>query len=42
MLDVLERDDHVDPGPACARLGVELTPLARTLARCVGPAAEPA
>jgi NADH dehydrogenase len=31
MLDVLERDDRVDPAPACRALGLELTPLERTL-----------
>jgi NADH dehydrogenase len=36
MLEVLEHDDRVDPGPACARLGVTLTPLDTTLRRCVG------
>jgi NADH dehydrogenase len=35
MLDVLERDDSIDPGPACARLGLELTPLDDTLRRCL-------
>jgi uncharacterized protein YbjT (DUF2867 family) len=35
MLDVLERDDCIDPGPACARLGLELTPLDDTLRRCL-------
>lgn len=35
MLDVLERDDAIDPGPACARLGLELTPLDETLRRCL-------
>jgi NADH dehydrogenase len=35
MLDVLERDDSIDPGPACARLGLELTPLDETLRRCL-------
>jgi hypothetical protein len=27
MLGVLERDDAIDPEPARARLGIELTPL---------------
>jgi NADH dehydrogenase len=42
MLEVLEHDDRVDPRPACAALGLDLTPLDDTL-RCVvaGPA-EPA
>lgn len=35
MLGVLERDDSIDPGPACARLGLELTPLGETLRRCL-------
>jgi NADH dehydrogenase len=35
MLEVLERDDSIDPGPACARLGMELTPLDETLRRCL-------
>jgi NADH dehydrogenase len=32
MLGVLEHDDDIDPRPAAARLGLELTPLERTLA----------
>jgi NADH dehydrogenase len=32
MLGVLEHDDRIDPFPAAARLGLELTPLERTLA----------
>jgi len=36
MLDVLEHDDRVDPGPACRCLGLALTPLDDTLRRCVG------
>lgn len=36
MLGVLERDDAIDPGPACARLGgLALTPLDETLRRCL-------
>ncbi len=35
MLDVLEQDDRIDPGPACARLGLELRPLDDTLRRCL-------
>ncbi len=31
MLGVLEHDDCIDPRPAARRLGLELTPLARTL-----------
>lgn len=37
MLDVLQHDDRVDPTPACEALGLSLTPLDQTLARCVGP-----
>lgn len=37
MLGVLEHDDAIDPGPACERLGIELTPLDETLRRYVGP-----
>lgn len=37
MLDVLARDDAIDPKPACDALGLELTPLAETLSRWVGP-----
>jgi hypothetical protein len=32
MLGVLEHDDRIDPLPAARRLGLALTPLARTLA----------
>ena len=32
MLGVLEHDDRIDPLPAARRLGLELTPLAETLA----------
>jgi NADH dehydrogenase len=35
MLGVLEQDDQIDPGPACARLGLTLTPLDETLRRCL-------
>jgi uncharacterized protein YbjT (DUF2867 family) len=35
MLEVLERDDRIDPSPACARLGLSLTPLDETLRRCL-------
>jgi NADH dehydrogenase len=35
MLGVLEQDDSIDPGPACARLGLKLTPLDDTLRRCL-------
>jgi NADH dehydrogenase len=37
MVGVLDHDDVVETGPACARLGLDLTPLDRTLERCVGP-----
>ncbi len=39
MLEVIAQGDCIDPEPARARLGVELTPLAETLARCCGPEA---
>jgi len=42
MLGVLQHDDQIDPGPACTRLGITLTPLEATLRRCVGPDAETA
>lgn len=42
MLGVLESDDCIDPAPACARLGLTLTPLDETLRRCAGPDAEAA
>lgn len=42
MLGVLECDDCIDPAPACARLGITLTPLDTTLRRCAGPDAEAA
>ena len=35
MLGVLEHDDRIDPAPACRALGLELTPLAETLRRCL-------
>ncbi|MBW2418781.1 MAG: NAD(P)H-binding protein [Deltaproteobacteria bacterium] len=37
MLEVLQHDDDIDPGPALARLGIALTPLDDTLRRYVGP-----
>ncbi len=40
MLGVLDHDDRIDPAPACAQLGLTLTPLAETLRRSVGPEAE--
>jgi len=39
MVGVLAHDDIVDSGAACKQLGIELTPLGRTLQRCVGPQA---
>lgn len=42
MLEVLERDEAIDPAPACRRLGLVLTPLDTTLRRSVGPDAEAA
>jgi hypothetical protein len=33
MLEVLERDDRVDPAPACRALRLELAPLDATLRR---------
>jgi NADH dehydrogenase len=35
MLGVLERDDCIDPAPACRALGITLTPLDDTLRRCL-------
>lgn len=34
MLGVLDHDDRIDPGPACERLGIALTPLDDSLRRC--------
>ena len=36
MLGVLQHDDHIDPAPACAALGVTLAPLDETLRRSLG------
>jgi NADH dehydrogenase len=36
MLGVLDHDDHIDPAPACAALGIILSPLDETLRRCFG------
>lgn len=36
MLEVLEQDDCIDPEPACARLGLALTPLEATLRASLG------
>ncbi len=36
MLGVLEHDDDIDPAPACAALGITLTPLDETLRRSLG------
>jgi hypothetical protein len=33
MLGVLDHDDDIDPAPAAARLGIQLTPLDETLRR---------
>jgi len=42
MLGVLEHDDCIDPEPACARLGLTLTPLDDTLDRTfAAPQARP-
>ncbi len=38
MLGVLDHDDAIDPGPAAQILGISLTDLETTLARCVGDA----
>jgi NADH dehydrogenase len=40
MLGVLQHDDRVDTGPACARLAIDLTPLDDTLAHCLRDAPE--
>ena len=37
MVGVLDHDDDIDPGTACEQLGLSLTPLDETLAKCVGP-----
>jgi NADH dehydrogenase len=37
MVGVLHHDDDVDTEETCERLGIRLTPLDRTLRRCVGP-----
>ena len=37
MVGVLDHDDVVDAEGTCERLGIRLTPLDRTLRRCVGP-----
>jgi NADH dehydrogenase len=37
MVGVLHHDDVVDTEETCERLGIRLTPLDRTLRRCVGP-----
>jgi NADH dehydrogenase len=39
MLEVIALDDAVDPEPARARLGIQLTPLDETLRRACGPEA---
>lgn len=35
MLGVLDHDDHIDPGPALAALGLSLTPLNQALRLCL-------
>jgi uncharacterized protein YbjT (DUF2867 family) len=35
MLEVLEENNRIDPAPACAQLGLTLTPLDETLKRCL-------
>lgn len=35
MLGVLDHDDHIDPAPALAALGMSLTPLDQALRRCL-------
>jgi len=35
MLGVLQHDDRIETGPACQRLGIELTSLNETLAHCL-------
>lgn len=40
MFEVLQHDDRVDPGPACKRLGIALTPLDETLRHCLRPETE--
>jgi NADH dehydrogenase len=37
MVGVLDHDDVVDSAATCERLGIRLTPLERTLRRCIGP-----
>jgi len=34
-LEVLDRDDRIDPEPGRRRLGIELTDLDVTLAKCL-------
>jgi len=41
MLEVLERDDRIDPTPACRALGLDLTPLDATLRRALESAPAP-
>ena len=40
MLDVLLRDDGVDPGPACRALGIALRPLEETLRHWIAAGAD--
>ncbi len=37
MLEILQHDDQLDPGPACQALGIQLTPLLDTLRATTGP-----
>lgn len=41
MLEILEHDDEVDASVACELLGLELTPLDATLARCLAAPEHP-
>ncbi len=41
MFDILQHDDRVDPAIFCGELGIELTPLDKTLSDFVGPESEP-
>lgn len=42
MLEIVAHDERIDSREALTRLGIDLTPLDRVLARCVGPDAEDA
>jgi uncharacterized protein YbjT (DUF2867 family) len=41
MLEILEHDDRVEADVACELLGIELTALDETLARCIAPTDDP-